>query len=383
MNKHLTILYIRGIRANASERLCGLNQLNYLQNSGYINLIEKKFWSIKKKDLNICDAIYICRTCNFTINFIVKKAKNNNIPVIYSLDDDLLGIAKSIPSYYKFSNPFFRICIKKILQNVNVLVSPSKKILKKYSSLFEIKKVFFLEEPADEFVEFVSHEGKEKIKVGFAGSSDRILEVERILGDTLIKIKQKYKEKIQFEFVGIVPTFAKLVDAICVPAMVYDEYLNYMRYCDWDIGLAPMPDDEFHSNKHYNKFIEYSRCGICGVYSNVMPYKQIKTFYPDVILVDNYSDNWERVISSLINTPKEIEYQRKKSLSCAKEYFSIKKISEEFYMEILNVCNNNPYSEHKISKICIIKGFVIFFSIFDIIIKIIIEKIYKYICKKN
>lgn len=382
MNKQFTILYIGGIRTNASERLCGLNQLKYLQHVGYINLVEKKFWTVKKSDLSICNAIYICRTCNFTINFIVRKAKNNNIPIIFSLDDDLLSIAHNIPSYYKFSNKIFKICFEKILNNIDVLVSPSKTLLKKYCSLFNIRKTIFLEEPADEFVEFVSHK-EETIKIGFAGSIDRKFEVEQILGDALIKIKQKYGSKIQFEFIGIEPAFATLLGATCIPSMDYDNYLNYMRTCNWDIGLAPMPADEFHSNKHYNKFIEYSRCGICGLYSNVMPYKQIQTFYSDVILVDNASNNWEHELSLLIDTPMLIEHQRKKSLLCAKKFFSLKNISEKFFREVFSVYENNLTRERRISNCKGMQCFIVFFAFIDIIIKIYIEKIYKHLSRKK
>ena len=87
-----------------------------------------------------------------------------------------------------------------------------------------------------------------------------------LLSDVIISLKRKYCDKVEFYFIGNHPSCADSANAVAVPRLPYDKYLEFIKESKIDIGLAPMPDTEFHSCKHYNKFMEYTRAGICGLY---------------------------------------------------------------------------------------------------------------------
>jgi glycosyltransferase involved in cell wall biosynthesis len=57
----------------------------------------------------------------------------------------------------------------------------------------------------------------------------------------------------------------------------------------WDIGIAPLINDEFNRGKSHIKWMEYAMCGIPCVASDVAPYKVIRNGI-DGILTDD--DHW-------------------------------------------------------------------------------------------
>ena len=50
------------------------------------------------------------------------------------------------------------------------------------------------------------------------------------------------------------------------------EYPQYVKNLDVDFGIAPLEDNVFNACKSNIKMLEYTACGIPGVYSNVEPY---------------------------------------------------------------------------------------------------------------
>lgn len=81
----------------------------------------------------------------------------------------------------------------------------------------------------------------------------------------------------------------------------YNSYIRQMSEVQWDIGVAPLPESDFHSCKYYNKFLEYGSIGAAGIYSNVQPYKQIIQNQVNGLLVENTDEAWIEGLSTLID----------------------------------------------------------------------------------
>ena len=151
----------------------------------------------------------------------------------------------------------------------------------------------------------------------------------------MLEIKREYGDRVAFEFFGAIPSFAKELDAKCIPYTdSYDEYRQKLNALEWDIGLAPMPDTPFHACKHYNKFVEYAAAGIMGVYSNVPPYTRLRLFPKCAVFCENRAEAWKNALSALVNDRKTIEEARKASNLFIHQAFAVSPSAQKIKREI-------------------------------------------------
>ena len=138
MSSKLSVLFIYGRHIGISDKLVGLYQLQYLEKAGRINLNIKAFWNVSYADLAGCDCVYACRLALYSLRWFFRVAKGLGKRIVFGLDDDLLSVPKDVPSHLLYGNRFFKENFEKELALVDVLVSPSKKILAKYGEMFDV-----------------------------------------------------------------------------------------------------------------------------------------------------------------------------------------------------------------------------------------------------
>ena len=119
----------------------------------------------------------------------------------------------------------------------------------------------------------------------------------------------------------------------------YRAYLDNMarlklNELQWDIGLAPMPQTEFHSCKHYNKFIEYAASAVAGIYSRVEPYSRLEKWEGFGLFSSNDATDWYNNIKSLIDNRDRMEAVRKKACEYASGPLSVEYIARQFYKDL-------------------------------------------------
>ena len=110
---------------------------------------------------------------------------------------------------------------------------------------------------------------------------------------------------MDFTFIGADPGLGHMAGVSCFPYFEsYEKYQDTVLEGDFSIGLAPAYDTPFYACKYYNKFIEYSSCGIAGVYGACAPYTQIVRDGENGILCGSEPANWYLALRRLLEEPQ-------------------------------------------------------------------------------
>lgn len=328
--RHILLIYRRMI---PSIRLCGHAQMQELAAQGKIEYRAIQEMHLKASDLAWADLVLLGRLDSWYELQLVRKLHEAGKTLIYIMDDDLLNIPDEVTSASYYNQPCIQRYIREIIDLSDVILSPSPLLLEKYA--VDGRKGILTEEPALQPVPYKPHKEDQPIKIGFAGSVDRTGDLEGILRESLLRIRQEYGDKMAFEFFGGKPKFAEELGARCIPyTESYDDYRTTLNGLEWDIGLAPMPESDFHACKHYNKFTEYAAAGIAGIYSNVSPYNRLAAFPGCAVLCENRADAWTEALRSLLENRELREDIRRKASECATGPLSIQEISRKLLEEL-------------------------------------------------
>ena len=318
---HVLLIYRQMI---PSVRLCGHCQMEYLAREGRVDYRAVQERQLKTQDLNWADVVLLGRLDSWYEYQLVKKISKTGRRLIYIIDDDLLNAPQEISSAAYYRQAEVRRQILGIMGMCDAILSPSPLLLEKYAA--GKRRAIRVEEPAIRPVCYRPHDAHGPVKIGFAGSIDRTEDLEHMLRDALMRIRNEYGEHIQLEFFGAIPVFAQELGARCIPYRdSYDEYRQTLNDLDWDIGLAPMPDTPFHACKHYNKFIEYAAAGIMGVFSEAGPYIRLKAMDVPAAFCQNSTASWYETLRFYIEHPTEREELRKRCVEMAQDRFSVER----------------------------------------------------------
>lgn len=336
-----------------SVQLCASAQLETLAKQDLLSYRAMSYHSVSQKDLNWADCVILGRCDSWYERRIAKKAHKAGKYVAYLIDDDLLNVPGNLLSAEHFSRKDIRRNIQDMIGLSHMILSPSPVLLRKYASEASGRKGILVEEPAILPAEYATRQEDRPVKIGFAGSLDRVDDIEGILKDALLRIKAEYGERVSFSFFGAIPSFAEALNAKTVPfCHSYETYLQTLNGLSWDIGLAPMPETEFHRCKHYIKFIEYSAACIVGIYSHTGPYLRLGKWSDCALFCENTADSWYQAIKELLDDPHKREQMRKAArLACEKD-LNLQTVAADFHRQ-LSQCMAAPMAA---KKICFLKA---------------------------
>lgn len=262
------------------------------------------------------------------VNAVLALAEHYGKPVIVDLDDNHLCANPGTPAYdvYK-EGAVGRYIVNAQVSLANHLVVSTDPLKESYTPLRLIERqdplITVLPNCNDvndwKFTPKKYTDGK--IRIGYMGSITHNSDFALII-EPLKKVLQKYLN-VEFEIFGAMTketlqmfkkrfrsVRGKLKTIYGTPS--WEGYPELMSTMGWDIGIAPLEDNEFNRCKSHIKWMEYAMYQIPTVASKVYPYYQdiqgVKTIqHGKTGLLASTDQEWIDSLSLLIENKEERE----------------------------------------------------------------------------
>jgi len=283
---------------------------------------------VKPSDIDAHDVIILMRPDNGYGWKIAKQARNAGHVVVTFCDDDLLNLPKETPTI-----PWRKKGLIKTLAQSDVVWSPSRYILDKYSKLTASKRTAVIDTivQSEELKDTDAPRAGGNVSVVYAAAPSHTPLFEKFVSPIVPKLAAEFGNQLSFTFISAHP---KVEGVKCeyLPGMSLLEYRRFMKERQFDIGVAPLHGDEFSKCKYFNKFLEYTTHGMVGVYSNTEPYTYVVENGVNGMLSNDNPEDWYRALSALIKDKQLREKCMANAVRFIRENHSeqacIKKMSE-------------------------------------------------------
>lgn len=283
---------------NPSSIILVVEPLMFLLDLGRIELrIRLERLDVRSSDVEWADLIIFCRNTEPDYDF-VERSLSLGKPYIYELDDNLFELPINTPEGIYHLAPERFAQLGKYIKNANlvrVYSAPLEASVRSYTS-----KVKFIKAHVNLFSipSFAPKHRLRKIKIVFSTSRTISDELSQIFVKDLIRVINEFGNIIEVHFWGFMPEELKSFPSVKFHRFMpnYQKYMRKMHRQGYDIGLAPMKNDVFHSSKTNNKFREYGACWIAGIYSNSEVYSNCVEDGITGLLVSNDEGEWYQAI---------------------------------------------------------------------------------------
>lgn len=293
---------------------------------------------ISEDELRWCDA-YIAVRPNTPISFSIGKAiKKSGRPYIVYFDDDLINRVNSIRKRNENS--------RKCLAISDAMFGANPMLCREYGRFS--KSFFIMDTAVDESELSFMERDSSKTHFVYAAGKDHAAIFERIINPVLGRLYDNYHDHFRFTFIGVHPQIDNKRESSCfefVPLMPLEEYVEYMRKHVFDVGLAPLEDNDFSRMKYFNKYIEYGKVGMAGIYSNMEPYTFVVKNGENGLLVNNTEEEWYRAISYCIDNIDTVRKLGINAQNDIKKRFVLDKITSELKEKLDEIIGDAQHDE--------------------------------------
>lgn len=244
--------------------------------------------------------------------------EKNNIPLVYDLDDDLFAIREDQPAW---SKGYKQGEMKRVYCATNmsfadaffVSTEPLKEsYTKAYKDMFGIDMPMYVLPNYNDVTLFDypnNQSSDDMFVIGYQGSTTHDSDLRLIL-PVIDQIMSRHKN-VYMQIVGSVrkdsikKLFAGIKNkdrfAVTGGTPAFDTFPTMIMDMPWDIGVAPLIDDQFNRGKSHIKYLEYSMKKIPTIASHVYPY----THNAKEAILCNTQADWNRAIKDMLLKPNK------------------------------------------------------------------------------
>jgi len=236
-----------------------------------------------------------------TIPFIEKMLSSGK-PVIYEVDDLLTDLPEG--DSRKFWARETAELLPWLLPRVTAITVSTPLLAKAFSSMTPSIHVIPNLVDTDLFRP-ASPKSTGPVVIGFSATSPQVPDL-LCIEKALFRVAERYGNNVAFSFIGhATPGVATLPGFRYVDFQKdYVSYGNALSSSGIDIAIVPLQDNRFNSCKSNIKWLEYSACGIAGIYADLPPYNTSVEHGTNGVLVNDDPDNWFQAMCLLIDHPE-------------------------------------------------------------------------------
>ncbi len=167
--------------------------------------------------------------------------------------------------------------------------------------------------------------GKENITIGWSGSFSTIKHFEEVL-PVLIELNKKYKGKLQFKVLGDANYTNQQLG---IKGMAWSVETEVNELNSFDIGIMPLPNDEWAKGKCGLKALTYMSCEVPVVMSGVGV--NIEIAAGGCAIIVNTKEEWMNALEELINDKNKREALGKRGRQRVEEKYSVEANKEKYF----------------------------------------------------
>ena len=228
-------------------------------------------------------------------------AKRNRVPVIYHIDDDLLGVPKSLgEAKHAYHNAPERLeVVRSLLASADLVYASTEALRQRLAGY--LAGIRAIAGSINASGEVMRQPAARPAKIiGYMASADHLANLEMVL-PAIIAVLKRHPE-LEFELFGSIPvpdSLNRFGDRVrsTGPVADYGTFLARLKEREWDIGICPLVPTDFNRTKSNNKWIEYTAVGAAVVASRDMIYDE-SCADGCGILADTVEE-WERALELL------------------------------------------------------------------------------------
>lgn len=268
---------------------------------------------LPKLDMNnvinckIFDVMVIQRN-NAYATELLKKAKKHGIKVVYEVDDDLVDLSPENPSYIYINEN--KENIVKLVENADKITVTTTELKNRFLDYgydnVEIIRNYFIDElfPLNPF----KNNETKFLKIGYFGTLTHDGDLE-LIHNVILRVKDyllKENINVELEVVGGAVNNAKDWYSVKKLPFYPMPMSNFMKWLNnnvnWDVGIAPLVNNEFNKCKSELKYIEFSSLGVPVVASRIDGYEEAIDDGVDGYLATSENE-WVSKLVTLLEDP--------------------------------------------------------------------------------
>lgn len=277
---------------------------------------------------------------------IAKMCRKINKPIFLFLDDDFLGLSETSGKLNAGIWPARKYGLRTLLSIIDGIVVCNDFLAEKYSKMGNINRIIKINSSVKNYeinYHFNNYNNNKLVYYVNDGTTDYFY---NYLEETLILLGKKHPNVFTIDLYSLKPDCSRIkgVKVNYIKHMPYPNFTEALKNGKYLLGFAALDDIGFNKYKYINKFFEYSKAGILGIYSDCILYRTIIN-NNNGILVENTPEKWVEAIISMRNDPDLHDTLLKNAQSDLSKHFDVGIVATKFIKDMPELINNNLVNE--------------------------------------